>query len=259
MRMFRLLLKRIISLLARWAIRKHDIELVIVTGFHGTELVKEGIYHSLSQKFNVRRNTNQILWDMAIPLSILGYADRRRNPVEWFALFLRATLYLLFGPKNPHTIVLNANCTFKETAEFWSSFLKPDYLIILNGKEKSRIVDALLDRLDPEKGTLIYNADQIGLSSVESRNFKNMFSYSGSNDADLVYSVKERILIYKSSKTKLPTILPPVLYSHIAAIFSLGIKKGISLEESAYEALKFDLSSILLQRITKNIEGRRIN
>jgi|GEM_PF-1937571 len=257
MLIFRKALKGILSLLARRAIKRHDIELVVVTGFFGTEVVKEGIYQILNQKYKVRRNTNQIVWDMSLPLAVLGFEDRKRNWIQWIFLIARAAGYLLLGQKNKHTLILNANCTFQDTAKFWSSFLKPDYLVVLNYEKESAIVDSLIESLDPEKSVLIYDASNVKTEKLEKATAYKRYIFSADSSSDLIYKVEEKSLQVRTSKIKLPSDVPNVLIPFYAAIFSLCINRGFSFEEVGIETLKFDLDSFLIKRIEQNIGKAR--
>ncbi len=249
-------LKLILGLFSRWATKKHDIELIVVTGFYGTEIVREGIYAMLQDKFKVRRNTTQIHWDMSLPLAILGYKDVHRSVFEWIELLFRAFTYLAFGAKNKHIIVLNANCAFKETAGFWASFLKPSYLVVLNYDQESEIVDKLLSKVD-DNTVLIYDGQKVDESKFLGLKVKSKFVYGNSAHFDLSYSVEDKQIKYKKQKVKIPPYVPNFSYPFLAAIFSQAVNHGLTLEEAWESADKFDMESILVKRIKSNIENTR--
>lgn len=264
MKFFRKILKTILSILAKWAIKKHDIELVVVTGFHGSEIVREGIYEILNQKYKVRRNVNEIIWDMSLPLAVLGYKDSRRNILEWLILISRASVYLLLGPKNKHILILNANCTYEETASFWASFLRPDFLIILNYTKESPIIDALIRSIKPEKTKVIYNGSEMGKDKLCKKDSKNsiksdeIFVFAdeenpGKDSTDLIFNKTNRKISYKNSEITIPVIVPKIFIPHIAGIFAFAVTYGFSLEEAGLETLKFDLGNILTKRIKEKI------
>ena len=251
----RKILKVILSLLSKWAISKHHIEVIVVAGFSGSEVVKEGIYQILKEKFIVRRNTEQISWDMSIPLAVLGYKDKRRNIFEWVSLIIRATGVLLFNRSNPHTLVLNANCTFGDTAKFWSSFLSPDYLVALSGPEDSEMIKNILKKLNSKKSLLIYDNAKFDKKYIKQYKIKKAlpFGEKGTKSA-LEYDTEGRRLLYKGKEVKIPTITPLFTYSFIAGVFLTVINHRMSFEEVSIEALKFDLGIFLTKRIKQNIE-----
>jgi len=256
MSIFRRTLKFVLQKLAAWAIKKHDMQLIVVTGFYGTEIVKEGIYHILNQKYSVRRNTNQILWDMALPLSVLGYKDKKRSGFEWLWLISKATLYLAFGKKNKHILVLNADCTFKETAKFWAGFLKPDYLVIVNINEASPILETLLENMNG--GQIIYDKDKAPEIDFGNTNTSKVIAVS-KKSGDLIYNEKEYIIKYNRGKVKIPASVPKVVIPFIAGIYGTLVAFGYTLEEVSSESLKFDLGQILINKIKTNFGKERSN
>lgn len=128
----RKILKYYLSFLSRLAIKKHSMELIIIVGWHSTEIVREAVYEVLNEKFQVRRNTKNLWWDLSVPLTILGYKDMKRDFIMWLFICVRALFYLIIGQRNPHKIVLNLNTSNSNTADYWAEFIKPDFLIIVN-------------------------------------------------------------------------------------------------------------------------------
>ncbi|MBN1332002.1 hypothetical protein JW978_03905 [Candidatus Dojkabacteria bacterium] len=251
----RKILKIILSSLSKWAIHKHKMEVIVVAGFSGSEVVKEGIYHILKEKFIVRRNTEPVTWDMSIPLSVLGYKDKKRNFFEWLGLIVRVNLVLLFGRINPHILVLSANCKFSDTAKFWSSFLSPDYFVVLSSPQKSEIVKKIFQNLSSEKSIVIYDNAQVSLEDIKQYKFKKALAFGkAGTKADLSFDLAKRVLIYKGEKLKIPSITPLFTYSFIAGIFLTVINHQLTFKEAGFEALKFDLGLFLTKRIKTNIE-----
>lgn len=251
----RKILKIILGLLSRWAIRKHQIEVIVVAGYSGSEVVREGIYQILKEKFVVRRNTAQISWDMSIPLAVLGYKDRRYSSLEWFGVITRAIGTLVVRRGNPHTLVLNANCKFDETAKFWSSFLTPNYFVAMSGPDESEIVKNILKNLTKKKSVLIYDNSKLTSEQLGKYKYRKAMSFGEiSTKPDLSFDTKRKELSYKGRSLKIPTIVPLFTYNFIAAVFLTVINHQLSFEEAGVEALKFDLGLFLTKRIKENIE-----
>lgn len=248
----RYVLKNILWLLSRAAIYKHDMKIIVVAGFYGTEIVREGLYQILSTKYTTRRNVNMITWDMSIPLAVLGYKDKRRSFFEWIGLFFKIIGTLLFAHKNPHILILSANCTFPETAKFWAEILKPDCLVILNYEKESRLIENLLERTKKE-GMIIYDNDLVNANYIGDLNFMKVYTY-GEVKSDLLYNKKTKTIVYNFESIIIPQIVPSVTYPFIAAIFLTAMKNGMGFADVAIEALKFDLGSLISFRIKTNIE-----
>lgn len=249
--MLRLIIKKILAFLSSWAIKKHNIELIVVTGFHGSEIVREGIYELLSKTYKVRRNTSQIVWDMSLPLAVLGYEDKRRNIFQWILLIFRAIIYLSLGPKNQHILVLNANCTFEATARFWSSFLNPDYLVVLNYEKKTKILENLLKKTAKKNGKVIYNSDELGIDDFDKFDISRKFSY-GQENADLTYTKK--LIDYKNNEVYFPENVMSFIRDYYVAIVALGVNHSYNFDQINDQMLQFDIATFLSKRIKENIE-----
>lgn len=253
--MFRKTLKAVLGFLSRWAIRKHKMEIIVVAGFAGTEVVREGIYQILKEKFRVRQNTDRIKWDMSIPLAVLGYKDKKRNALEWIILLSKAIVFLALGPSNEHTLVLSANCKYSETAKFWSSFLSPDYFVVLSHPDESLLVENIFKNLNSEKTKVIYDKGKIRLTDIDKYQFRSSFSFGEkTNKAKLSYDSNTGELIYRQKKLKMPTVVPQFAYSFFAAIFATAINHHVPFEHAAIEALKFDLGVFLSSRIKETLD-----
>lgn len=156
----RSILKVILEFLSKVTIKKHNIQFIIVVGWYGTELVKEGIYSILSEKYIVRRNTKSIWWDLSIPLVILGYEDKKYSVFGWINIFFRSIFALFLNPVNPHKIIINLNLAEKNTSEFWSRIITPELLIITSNKEgKSFIIHSLTQGLLEDKKCIFISND----------------------------------------------------------------------------------------------------
>ena len=253
---FRSLLRKILSLLSRWAIKKHQIELLVVTGWYGTEIARELLYTILSPSLSVRRNHKQIWWDFSIPLAVLGYKDKRRNPFEWLWLILKALIYLLLGKKNPHILILNADCTFDSTAKFWASFIKPDYLLILNYQKKAALVEALMSTTKLNKGIITYNPEVTSQKVLDSLQSATTFTYAKGAQANLTISEKKNAYLvnHLEEQITIPKNYLPAVSAEIAAgVCALAILKGLDLYEIGYNSLKFSLPDIVISKIKSKL------
>jgi UDP-N-acetylmuramyl pentapeptide synthase len=247
----RIILKKILQNLARWALAKHDIELIVVTGWVGVDLAKEGIYTLLKERYIVRRNTRHVWWDFSVPLNILGFVDKRRTFLGWIGLICKSYLLLLFGSKSKHTLILSAWSNNESTAKYWQKIVKPDYLVIVNNQKKSNVTDSLIKAARKSKGVIIYDD-----ADFKKRNFRNSFIYGKSKTARVSYSEdKDKIVLkYNNSKLSIAKYYMPTFAKNIvAAIVALSISKGLSIEDITSGLLKFDLRNKVLKKISKRI------
>lgn len=158
--MLRSLLKTILKFLSRFAIRKHKIRVVAVSGWYGTWLAKESIYLTLKDDYKVRRNVSSIDWDFSIPLTILGYEDKRYSPLGWLNVIFSTSWVLLFERSNPHIQVLELDANKREIYEYWLSIMQPEVLVLINSRPGMENVEELLVSSLIKDGLLIYEEDK---------------------------------------------------------------------------------------------------
>jgi UDP-N-acetylmuramyl pentapeptide synthase len=165
--MIRQSFKKFLKLLSSWAIKKHQIKTIVVSGWYGTEITREFIYAVLSNDYKIRRVLSNPTSDLSIPLAVLGYKDTKRSWFIWLVLIIRVIYQLLLGKKQKHYIVLNINFAREETVKYWASFIKPSYLVITGYKSNYAFIDGLIEKTKENKGLIIYNIkDQPLLKSV---------------------------------------------------------------------------------------------
>ncbi|MCA9379682.1 hypothetical protein KC675_00730 [Candidatus Dojkabacteria bacterium] len=261
--MFRQLLKWSLSLLSSWAIRKHKIKLIVILGIGGSDIVKEILYTVLREKMNIRRNIADIWWDLSIPLNVLGYEDKQRSSVEWINLIFSAFVALIKNKSNPQGLIINADTSKKSTVDYWSKFVHPDYLVVLNYDENSLLTNRLLTQINTTEGKIIIREKLI--EKIRNKiNFEDdkYFSY-GQQNADLkVKSLSDGKLKIEYKKEKV--ILPKKLWISISenitgALFSVAILEKFTLKSIAYSFLKYSFPKSMLSRIKTNLSNSAIN
>lgn len=252
--MFRFILKQKLKYLSNLAVSKHKMELIVVAGWYDTRIVKDLTYTLLHPKFNVRTSVDDPWWDLSIPLNILGYKDKKRSILSWMGLLIRAYFRLLLGRSNPHGLILNLNYSKEDTAKFWTSFLKPNILVVTHYNKDMKILKKLIENTKKMKGTIIFNnKDKKDILKMIG-GYSDFFIY-GEDDGDMIYDdKKDNILLLKrkDQKYELQTqFIPVVKAESIAASISVAIVKGVPLVEALYSLLKFEMPL----RVVKNIKG----
>ncbi|MBN1916112.1 hypothetical protein JW796_03940 [Candidatus Dojkabacteria bacterium] len=248
----RKILKLYLSFLSRLAIKKHSMELIIIVGWHSTEIVREAIYEILNEKFLVRRNVKNLWWDLSVPLTVLGYKDKKRNMAGWFIVCVRALFYLIVGQRNPHKIILNLNTVHSSTADFWTEFIKPDFLIIVNQKTKSRLIENLIENTEKNSGKVIYDPLKSKFQFERAVGFT--FGEEKNVDLKVVEGKNCAIYKYKNQSVRLSYSILPKFSSHFfASALSLGVSYGVSLINASFAALKVDFHSRLIPKIISKI------
>ena len=245
----RLILKNVLARLAKRAIKKHKMELVVILGLNGTEIIKELTYSILAPNHKVRRVINKPWWDLSIPLSILGYKDKKRNPFQWMYLIIKSYLYLFFGPKNSGILILNMNYSHTDTMNFWAKFINPDILILANYKNSTPEIDKFIQNTRDNKGKIIIKEGS--KINTDSKTF--VVGQSRHNNLQTINTATELKLVYKKEKQTVPrsalTLLPTEAFELAIA---LGLLYNMTLEETTYYSLKFDLPAVL-SKIKNNL------
>ncbi|MCA9382917.1 hypothetical protein KC909_00990 [Candidatus Dojkabacteria bacterium] len=234
------------------------MELIVISGWYGTEVAKELLYDVISKQngIKVRRNIKEVWWDFTIPLSILGYRDRKRNFIEWWWLLTRAWTYLLLGPSNPHTLILSVDSNVESIVKYWGSFIKPDILLVLNDNEDKLIIEKLIKNVDKEKGMIIYNDDTLRKSLKKLVKKHSTFTYGRDKGNDLVVKQNKQSIEmkYKKSQIKINTKnLRGFSDLILGGITATALSLDINIEDIGFEAVKFQIPTRLLAKIKSNL------
>jgi hypothetical protein len=239
---FRYLLKKSFSQLARAAIRKHSIEFIVVAGWYGTPLIREGTYYLLSEDRTVRRNTSKTWWDLSLPLLILGYKDSQRTFFNWIKLFFRIFSTLLFSPRNPHTIVIDVNLADVNTATYWASFIAPSGIIITSYKDRESILlDLLIAKTETIGGFVLRDG------AIEQTHLSHYTSYTYNSDKSAIVVGKQSVPL---SFVNILAFLEPVF----PALVATGIEFGYTAEEITQQLYKYVGQEEISHTILKNIK-----
>lgn len=257
--MFRLILKQKLKYLSKFAIRKHKMEMVVVTGWYDTSIVKDLTYTLLHSKFTVRKMLNSPWWDFTVPLTILGYEDKKRSVLSWIFLLMRSNFRLTFGGSNPQSMILNLNYTKDDTAKYWSSFVTPDILIVTHFNKDLKILENLIKNTKKKSGWIVLNSQDLSLVEKIIGTYEKVFVFGegekGFEMPDLQYRVAEKnklIVKHLDKEYEVQTqFIPMIKYESIAAALSVAIVKGISIMEALYSLLKFEMPL----KLVKNVRG----
>ena len=251
--------KIFLGFLSSWAIKKHQIKTIVISGWYGTEITREFTYAVLSTEYKIRRILSNPTSDLSIPLAILGYKDTRRGWGIWMILILRVIYQLIFGKKQKHYIVLNINFARDETVKYWASFIKPAYLIITGYKINYAFIDGLIEKTKENKGLILYNIKDKDLlksvlnnyqktSSVGINNNKTTLNILENPKSTTFSCLKDTINVKKG-------VLPGINNEIIGQCLLIGKIKKIDLTESLYAIIKYGLPVRLFSQIKNDLKA----
>lgn len=234
-------LKTILGALSKAAINKHDIKFVVVVGWHGTTIVKEGIYQLLDEKYNARRNIEPVWWDLSIPLLVLGYDDRQRNIFRWIALIIKTSFSLLVNPKNPHKIIVDLSLADENTSKYWGDLIKPEVLVITSYKPDNNFtIEELVKVTRIAKGKILVS------NEIEENKF-NQFTKFGYK------SNEKHIILVGNNEYAVNDSLSSVLIQTYSPVVAVASTYGWSNKEIMDGLAKFDSIDILTKKIKKGL------
>ncbi|MDD3648027.1 MAG: hypothetical protein PHS44_06045 [Candidatus Dojkabacteria bacterium] len=249
----RQLFKKVIANLSYKVYKKHNLNVILITGWAGTSVVRELVYHLLKPSERVRRNTTEVWWDMSVPLSILGYVDKKRTLFQWFLLIIRASLSLMFKPRYQHTLIINLDSSIEDTAKFWSSAVIPSVVVALKERPESKVLSKLLTRDDIENSTFIYDPTEKHLVDLK---LTNKFTY-GLHDTDVIYQRKDSLFHIRYRSKSLSIEIPlrsKFIWEFVIPAFAVGIEQGIALKQLGDRLTSFDYHPNQVERAVSNLK-----
>ena len=160
------------------------MKLVVVAGRHGTKLTGELIGEMLSPEYVVRKQLERPFWDFSIPLSILGFEDRRYSFLGWVWIVVRASGRLLLGGKNATWTILQVSTYKEDIATYWAHVVKPDVLVITTEKPRIGRLEELM--IENTKGTIIRLRDVIPPKKIAKLTSAQCLTVGERSNADVV-------------------------------------------------------------------------
>ncbi len=259
----RTILVKTLSFLARLAIKKHQMKLVIISGRVGSDVARELIYTVLKEKKNIRRNVSPIWWDLSIPLNVLGYEDKEYSLLGWLKIIFSAYVALLINQPNPQLLLLNVDSENKSTIKYWTDIINPKYLIILSYEENSDLLEGLIMRAIRNDGYIILpKAIRNDIELLKSSKGKNILDYGTQNSSLIIKNKdKEEIQIEYQKQTKVFSKKALPAHSNLiaGAMFLVAAQEGINIDDALFASLKYTFPSKLLSRVKANLTNKEFN
>jgi len=123
-------LRFILFWLAKWALKKHEPEVIAIVGDGKTAIVREAIYTVLKSRFPTRRNIEAPDAEFVLPLTILGTKRYPHSILEWVATVLKSVGQLITLPRHKHFLVLEIGYTRKEIFDYFWKITEPRVLVV---------------------------------------------------------------------------------------------------------------------------------
>lgn len=215
----RLLTRRLLKYLSILVLRKHQPDIIAITGSGQTSIAREAIYTVLHEHFPTRRNIESPDAEFTVPLAIFGVQSYPRSYLSWLKIILKTFLQLVILKKHTHTLVLELSAKNPEILRYWFEITKPKIVVICGA----------LPQTGPfQKGALLFKVP-------ESKNGYLTPYFEVARRLGHHYKIKPRDLEAALAKFTLPK----------AKINILSGKKGKIIVDSTYFYFPPPLKSVL--------------
>jgi len=250
-KVFRRGLRSILRFLCLVAVKKHDLEIVAVSGWYGVDITREAMYTIIKRSDRkVRRVISSPLTDWDVPVAILGLLEAPKNIPGWIYALIISVIRLLFVKPNPSIVVLQLPAYDAGIMKYWMSFIRPDVVCVLSSQPGTLQLELLLADNVKEKGLLILNADNIRTKSI-AQGKKHVIFFS-EKKGDVTYRGHNGVLLLERGNTvyTIEKTLPEFSYAFIAAAACISFYYTDIDFSQACESLRyFELPSDKLQKV----------
>lgn len=256
---FRRALRAILKYLCIIAISKHQLEIVGVGGWHGTDITREAVYAILkSNGKKVRRiiHTPQVDWD--IPLTILGVRAVPTNIFSWIYTICISIVRLIVLKPNPSLLVLQIDAHDAGIMKYWMSFITFKAVVMINSHAGTLNLELLLvDRLKSD-GLLVLNNDNVRTKSLAQGRSEHVVYFGkkveGDNPAyfyDINKKGKDEFLdlYHEAHKYAVKKAFPEFVYPFLTASVAISGYFAIPFEEACASLNNFELPSDKIHQI----------
>lgn len=256
-------LRAVLKQLCIIAINKHQLEIIAVGGWYGTDIGREAVYTILKASGKqVRRNihTPNVDWD--IPLAILGVKGMPTNIFSWGYTIIVSSIRLLFLKPNPSYLVLQINAQDAGIMKYWMSFITPIVVLMLNSHAGTLNLELLLVEKLKSSGYVILNNDNVRTKSL-AQGEKNHVLYFGERSRhpdfyfDTAMSHKPGFVVlgHGDETYTLKKAFPEFVFPVLAAAVAISAYFTIPFADACASLDFFELPSDKIKKIfTKFIE-----
>ena len=172
---FKHLVVTIITLEAKYLLRRKRPKIIAVTGSVGKTTMKDAIYAVVKNHYSARKSEKSFNSEIGIPLTILGLPNAWSSPLGWFKNIFDGAWIALFSGQYPQLLVIEAGVDRPGDMKRLTEWMRPDIVVITRlpdvpvhveffsspeevVKEKLLLAGAL-----QSDGVLIYNHDDTRL------------------------------------------------------------------------------------------------
>lgn len=264
----KLLLRKILKILAKVILAKYKPEVIGITGSVGKTGAKEAVYSVLAAKFRVRRNIKNYNNEIGLPLTIIGAESPLKSPLGWLIVFFSAIKLIIKNDRAyPKILILEmaidrpgdlnyltdiAECKIGIITSIGDSHIENFKTLENIAREKATLIKKL-----NKSGWAVLNIDDQKIMAIAKETKAKIFTYAIDQRADVRgQEIKSRLASLNTVKNKFgisfklinqgsfaPVFLPDIIsragvYAGLAGA-AVGLIHGLNLVEISQALKKF--------------------
>lgn len=131
----RRILRLTLGALAKLVLKKHNPDVIVVTGDGQTSIVRECLYTILYENYPTRRNIEFPESEFSIPLTVFGELSYPKPRWKWIPTILKILALLIKVKPYKHILIIEISNLNREVYEFWIKVLKPKFVVKVPEKD----------------------------------------------------------------------------------------------------------------------------
>ncbi|PIS20572.1 hypothetical protein COT52_03030 [candidate division WWE3 bacterium CG08_land_8_20_14_0_20_43_13] len=119
----------LLTFITKATIKKHQHEIVVITGPGETAPAREAVFQVLKEEFPTRRNLETPASEFCLPLAVLGMAYYPNGIGQWLLSLAKTVVSLIKNRPYSHKLVMEVPDHQKDIFDYWMRILKPKVVI----------------------------------------------------------------------------------------------------------------------------------
>lgn len=190
----------LLTLEAKFVLRKYRPKILMVTGSVGKTSTKDALYTALQNRYHVRKSEKSYNSDIGVPLTILGCPNGWNSPRAWFNNLIEGLALILLPHRYPEWLILEVGADKPGDIRSILRYVRPDVVVVTRlpdipvhvefYKTPQQVIEeeSLPAHLLGEDGLLVLNADDSNMTELREGTRANVLTVGMHHAADVVFS-----------------------------------------------------------------------
>jgi len=180
-----ILLKSVLRTMVRLVLKKYNPKVVSITGSVGKTSAKEAIFSILAGRYRVRRSEKNYNNEIGLPLTIIGTESGKDSVFEWFKVFLKWLVVIIFPVEYPEILILEMGADRSGDIKYLTDFVHSNVGVVTEISFSHIEFFKNLESVAREKMSLVKNLDQSALAVINIDN-SSIAKFQGQTKARVV-------------------------------------------------------------------------